>query len=86
MKNDSFKEKSTKELEGSLKAMKIVSIVLSTVIGLLLIITIYGLIFKENQATFLALFVVGISCGAILPLQFATMKKIKTELKSRENK
>ena len=80
---NNFKNKSTKELEGTLKLMKIVSTSLLIVILLLLSITVYGLFFKENQATFLALFVVGISCGAILPLQFSTMKKIKNEIKSR---
>lgn len=86
MKDSDFKGKSTKELKGNLKAMKIISTALLVVIGLLLSITIYGLIFKEKQDTFLALLVVGVSCGAILPSQFATMKKVKTELKLRENK
>ena len=81
---NNFSHKSTKELKGTLKMMKIISTSLSIVIFALLSTTIYGLIVKENNATFLALFVVGISCGAILPLQFSTMKKIKTELKSRE--
>lgn len=76
--------KSTKKLKTTLKAMKYISTALIVIIFLLLSITIYGLIFKENQATFLGLFVVGISCGAILPLQFSTMKKIKNELKNRK--
>jgi cyanate permease len=76
--------KPTKELRTTLKAMKSISIALIVIIVFLFSVTIYGLVFKENQATFLALFVVGISCGAILPLQFSTMKKIKTELKNRE--
>lgn len=86
MTNESFKDKSSKELEGSLKAIKIISTALLVVIVLLLSITIYGMLFKEDNGTFVALFVVGISCGAILPLQFSTMKNIKKELKSRENK
>lgn len=79
-----FSHKSTKELESTLKLMKLISTALAIVIFALLAITVYGLIAKENNATFLALFVVGISCGTILPLQFTTMKKIKAELNSRK--
>lgn len=86
MENNNFDNKSTKELEGSLKAMKIISTALLVVISLLISITIYGLLFKDNKAVFLPLLVVGISCGGILPIQFASMKKIKTELKSRDKK
>lgn len=81
---NNFSHKSTKELKGTLKMMKVISTSLAVIIFALLSTTIYGLIVKENNATFLALFVVGISCGAILPLQFTTMKKIKIELKSRD--
>lgn len=84
--NNTLESKSTKELEGSLKGLKIISTTLIVVISLLLSITIYGLIFKDNQSTFLPLLVVGLSCGGILPLQFSSIKKIKKELKSRENK
>ncbi|MFY9242081.1 MAG: hypothetical protein WAO74_03545 [Polaribacter sp.] len=84
--SESLKNKSSKELEGSLKATKVISTALLVVVTLLISITIFGLIFKDNNSTFLPLLVVGISCSAILPLQFATMKKIKTELKSREKK
>ena len=81
---NNLESKSTKELQGSLKGLKIISIALIIVIGLLLSITIYGMLFKDNNATFIALFVVGVSCAAILPVQFISMKKIKTELSSRE--
>lgn len=83
---NNLENKSTKELEGSLKGLKIISTALVVVIGLLLSITIYGMLFKDNNSTFIALFVVGISCAGILPLQFMSMKKIKNELKSRDNK
>ena len=66
--------------------MQIISTALLVVIILLLSITIYGLLFKDNRSTFLPLLVVGLSCGGILPMQFTSIKKIKTELKSRENK
>jgi len=81
---NNLESKSTKELQGSLKVLKIISIALIIVISLLLSITIYGILFKDNNATFIALFVVGVSCAAILPVQFISMKKIKTELNSRE--
>lgn len=84
MKESVFKNKSTKELSDTLKMLKIVFITLTVVIALLLAITIYGLFFKDNNATFIALFAVGVSCAAILPVQFISMKKIKNELTSRE--
>ena len=84
MKSNNLKEKSTKELTDSLKAVKIISTALILVITLLLSFTIYGMLFKDNNSTFIALFAVGISCGAILPLQFMTMKKIKEELNFRK--
>lgn len=77
--------KSIKELKDTLKVLNIVAYSLLSVIFLLLAFTIYGLLFKENNKTFLALLVVGLSCSAILPLQFSSMKKIKEEIKSREN-
>jgi|KNS10NT17metaT_FD_contig_41_26565_length_2609_multi_12_in_0_out_0_2 hypothetical protein len=84
MKESIFKSKSTKELRDTLKVLKIVFVTLTIVIILLLAITIYGLLFKNNNATFIALFAVGISCAAILPVQFISLKKIKKELTSRE--
>ena len=79
-----FSGKSTKELKETLNVLKIVAYSLATVIFLLLSIVTYGLLFKENNKTFLALLVVGLSCSAILPLQFSSLKKIKDEIKNRE--
>jgi hypothetical protein len=56
---------------------------LISVITLLLSIAIYGMATEEDNGTSVALFVVGISCGGILPLQFMLMKRIKSELASR---
>lgn len=81
---DNLKNKSTKELKDTLKVLNIVSISLSVVVLLLLSICVYGLITKENNTTFMALLVVGISCGAMLPMQLSSMKKIKFEIKSRK--
>ena len=79
-----FSGKSTKELKETLNVLKIVAYSLATFIFLLLSIVTYGLLFKENNKTFLALLVVGLSCSAILPLQFSSLKKIKDEIKNRE--
>jgi hypothetical protein len=76
--------KTTAKLESELKAIKIITGALIGVVILLLIISIYGLLAKENKSTFIALISVGISCIAILPLQFIIMKKIKTELNTRK--
>lgn len=76
--------KSTKELKDTPKVLNIVAYSLVGVIVLLLSVTLYGLLFEENNKTFLALLVVGLSCSAILPLQFSSMKKIKDEIKSRK--
>ena len=83
MKGDNFKDKTTAQLKASLRAIKMITIALISVITLLLSITIYGMATKEDIGTSVALFVVGISGGGILPLQFMLMKRIKSELASR---
>ena len=83
MKGDNFKDKTTAQLKASLRAIKMITIALISTITLLLSITIYGMATKEDIGTSVALFVVGISCGGILPLQFMLMKRIKSELASR---
>jgi len=83
MEKNSFKDKTTAQLRSNLNLIKGITIVLSFVIILLLSITIYGMVTKDNNGTFIALFVVAISCGATLPLQFMNMKNIKKELASR---
>ncbi|WP_299671472.1 hypothetical protein [uncultured Polaribacter sp.] len=83
MKENSFNDKTTAQLQSNLYLLKAITIALSIVIILLLSITIYGMVTKENNGTFVALFGVAISCGAILPLQFMNMKNIKAELASR---
>ena len=83
MKEDNFKDKTTAQLKASLRAIKMITIALISTITLLLSITIYGMATKEDIGTSVALFVVGISCGGILPLQFMLMKRIKSELASR---
>ncbi|MFC5044128.1 hypothetical protein ACFSTE_09455 [Aquimarina hainanensis] len=86
MKKEELQEKSTEKLRSTLKGNKIVVGALVGILTFLLLITIYGLIVKEEKTTFIALLSVVFSCGAILPGQFNTIKKIKEELKTRENK
>ena len=84
MKKSELKKKSSEGLKSNLKGIQIITIALLFVIGMLLGVTIYGIMTKGMDAVFISLLVVGIGCSAILPLQFITMKKIKEELKSRK--
>jgi hypothetical protein len=85
MKKEELKSKSSEQLETELKTIKMLTGALIGVLTVLIAVTIYGLITKEDNTTFIALIAVAISCSAILPLQFSSMKKIKTELKLRES-
>ncbi|MBK6947374.1 MAG: hypothetical protein IPH16_04180 [Haliscomenobacter sp.] len=77
MKKEDLKNKTTERLKSELKAIKIITGALIGVLTLLFIISIYGLIVKENNSTFIALIAVAISLSAILPIQFVNMKNIK---------
>jgi len=85
MKKDDLKSKTSEKLESDLKSTKVITGALIGVLSVLFAVTIYGLIMKENNQTFIALIAVAISCSAILPLQFSSMKKIKAELELRKN-
>ncbi|MBK7475047.1 MAG: hypothetical protein IPI11_03130 [Haliscomenobacter sp.] len=80
MKKEDLKNKTTERLKSELKAIKIITGALIGVLTLLFIISIYGLIVKENNSTFIALIAVAISLSAILPIQFVNMKNIKNKL------
>ncbi|MEX0980984.1 MAG: hypothetical protein WD577_07460 [Bacteroidales bacterium] len=84
MKNTDLNNKTTEKLQSELKTIKTVTGALIGVLIVLFAVTIYGLLTKENNSTFIALIAVGISLSAILPLQFGNMKKIKTELNTRK--
>ena len=84
MKDGDFKNKTTAGLMYSFALIKKITIALLFLIVFLLIGSVYGMATKEDNGTYVALFVVGISCSATLPLQFMNMKKIKTELKLRK--
>ena len=83
MKSQDLKEKTTETLEADLKKLKAVSGMLIGVLIVLFAVTIYGLIAVEDKSTFIATTAVGISCSAMLPLQFKNIKDIKNELASR---
>ena len=85
MKKDDLKSKTSEKLGSDLKTTKALTGVLAASLILLIAVNIYGLIFKDNNLTFIALMAVAVSLGALLPSQFSTMKSIKTELKLREN-
>ena len=85
MKNNDLNNKSIEQLQSNLRVNKAISISLVIVLTLFTAITIYGLIKKEDTATFIALFAVACSCWSFLPIPFYTIKKIKTELKLRDN-
>lgn len=85
MKKDDLKNKPTQKLESELKTVKAITGALIGVLFVLFAVNLYGLLSKDNNAAFIAGMVVAISLSTILPLQFSTMKKIKTELKLREN-
>ncbi|MFT6192203.1 MAG: hypothetical protein ACJAYY_002787 [Paraglaciecola sp.] len=81
---DDFKQITTAQLLSNLYLIKAITIALICAVTLLLSMAIFGMATKEDNGTFVALFVVGVSCGAGLPLQFINMKKIKAELESRK--
>ena len=84
MKNQSFQEKTTERLQSELNTIKAVTGLLIGVLIVLFVVTIYGLLTKEDNSSFIALIAVGIYCAGILPLQFNNMKKIKNELLRRK--
>jgi hypothetical protein len=55
-------------------------------ITLLLAISTYGLIMKDNNSVNIAGMFVALCLSAILPMQFISMNSVKTELKSRNTK
>ncbi|MEO1486142.1 MAG: redox-active disulfide protein 2 [Bacteroidota bacterium] len=84
MKTTDLKSKTDQQLKQELKTIKSVTGVLIGVLLVLFTVTLYGLFTKENKTPFIALIAVGVSCGAIVPLQYGHMKKIKSELNTRK--
>lgn len=86
MKEHELKNQTTAQLTTNMNMLKGITGALVIMIIILLSISIYGLITKENNTIFIALIAVGTSCSTILSVQFILMNKIKAELKSREIK
>ncbi|MBV6645862.1 MAG: hypothetical protein KI790_10455 [Cyclobacteriaceae bacterium] len=84
MKNTDLHNKTTEKLRSELKTTRTVTGALIGVLVVLFTVTIFGLLTKEDNSTFIALMAVGISCSAIIPSQFSNIKKIKTELDTRK--
>ncbi|MBO3697668.1 hypothetical protein [Roseivirga sp. E12] len=84
MKKNTFENQSTEQLHNNLKAIKIILGALILVFSLLMIITIFGMLTKEDNSVYLPLFIVALSGSAMIPLQLNSMKKIKSEIASRE--
>lgn len=85
VKKNELKEKPTEKLKSELKGIKTVTGALIGVLIVLFAVNLYGLILKDNNATFIAGMAVAIALSAIFPLQLSNIKKNKTELKLREN-
>jgi cyanate permease len=83
MTND-LKQMTTEKLVSNIQAIKIIMTALAIVVTLLISISILGYFFKENNAVFIPLIFVGISCGAMIPMQLSTIKKMKLELEERQ--
>ncbi len=85
MKNNDMKNKTTEQLQSNIIINKAIAIALVIVLTLLTAISIYGLIAKEDTSTFIALLAVVCTSWGFLPIPFMSIKKIKSELKLREN-
>lgn len=78
-----LKEKSTEKLKGEAKALKMILIALIIVLGLQIVISIYGFLTKEDNKVFFILGVVPLTLSPMIFVLWYNMKKIKDELKSR---
>ncbi len=85
MKKLALKEKPTERLKAELNGIKIITGALVVILTVLFALNLYGLLSKDNNVAFIAGMAVAISLSAILPSQFSSIIKIKTELKLREN-
>ena len=84
MKSNELKNQTTAQLTKSLNMLKGITGALIIMTIIVLSISIYGLLNRENTTLFIALIAVGTSGSAILTLQFVLMSNIKTELKKKK--
>lgn len=79
-----YSTKTTAQLLSNLNMIKVLIVALLIILSLLIGISIYGMLTKDDNATFIATLAVGLCCSATLPVQFMSKKAIKVELIKRE--
>jgi len=84
MKKEDIKNQTTENLKAEHKKLKGMSQALGGLLILLLVTSIFGAIIANEKTTFIALIVVAISLGAILPSTVSMIKSINAELALRE--
>jgi hypothetical protein len=83
---NNFKNKKTGELTFLFSLIKRITTALIFVIVVLLSITVYSMVTEDDFGTYLPTLIIVLCCSATLPIQFMSMKNIKTELKLRKVK
>jgi len=83
--NNELNDRTIEQLQSNLRINKIISVVITIILAIFTIGSIYGLPTKENTTTFIALFAVACSCWSLLPIPFEARKNIKIELKLRNS-
>ncbi|WP_272150320.1 hypothetical protein [Tenacibaculum aiptasiae] len=79
-----MENKTIEELNKRIKLLKVVAKAMTVALILLLAVTIYGLLTKENKTVFITLLPIVFGLSTILLLQYSSVKKIKEEIKQRE--
>ncbi|KAB1154606.1 hypothetical protein F7018_13845 [Tenacibaculum aiptasiae] len=79
-----MENKTIEELNKRIKLLKVVAKAMAVALILLLAVTIYGLLTKENKTVFITLLPIVFGLSTILLLQYSSVKKIKEEIKQRE--
>ncbi len=80
---DPYKDKTNEQLEGMIKAQKIICYAIIGVSIPLIALSLWSIFYQEKNSTGLPTLVVGFACFAMVPIQMLSMKKIKEELARR---
>ncbi|GAB5554471.1 MAG: hypothetical protein Sapg2KO_40620 [Saprospiraceae bacterium] len=78
-----LKEKTTEKLEKELKDLQAGTGILTGLLIVLFVACIYGLIKNNESGTYTSLIIVPIALSAIIPANYKKIRKIKSELESR---
>ncbi len=81
-----YSTKTTAQLRSNLNMIMVIIVALLIILSLLIGISIYGMLTKDDNTTFIATLAVGLCCSATLPTQFMSKKAIKAELIKREER